>query len=362
MSRLFDPFTVGALHLPNRIMRSATAERLADPETGAPLPRLRALYRTLAEGGVALIVTGHAYVHRTGKAHPEMSSIAADDLIPPWRETIRPAQQAGARVMMQLNHSGASCDPAVTPLPISPSGVATNSLVKPQQMTEEELLSIVAAFGQAARRAREAGFDGVQFHGAHGYLITQFLTPATNHRDDRWGGDAERRLTFLRAAVAEVRRQVGGDFPVWIKLGIAGSKESGFALLEGAHAAQVCASCGIDCIEISIALGAPEELDTHGEAPLLPLARGIRQAVGPSYPLALVNGLRSRAVMEELLEGDLVQLVSMCRPLIAEPGLPMKLRDGRSSRAACLSCDHCWPERPAEGIACRNAKVQEALR
>ena len=124
-SLLFEPITIGNLTLRNRVMRSATAERLADPDTGAPLPKLADLYADLARGGVGLIVTGHAYVERTGKAHPEMSSIATDDVIPAWRETIRPAQEAGARIMMQINHCGSGCDPTITPHPISPSGVTS---------------------------------------------------------------------------------------------------------------------------------------------------------------------------------------------------------------------------------------------
>jgi len=370
ISILFEPLTVGTLQLPNRIMRSATAERLVNLETGAPRPKLGRLYRALAEGGVGLIVTGHAYVERSGRTHAEMSSIAQDELIPIWRRTIRPAQRAGARVMMQINHGGANCSPAVTPEALSPSGVSAPNMARSRAMTEEEVWRVVASFGQAARRVREAGFDGVQLHGAHGYLISQFLVPATNHRDDQgcsilqpcWGGDAERRRAFLKAVAFEVRRQVGADYPVWIKLGVAGFQWTGLTASEGAQVARACAGYGIDCVEISFAIGMPEDLDTRGEAPLLPLAQAVRQAVEPSYPLALVNGFRSRAVMEEVLTSGVVQLISLSRPLIAEPDLPNKLRDGKSSQVACVRCDRCWPEKPGEGIACHNEKVQEAAR
>jgi len=370
MSILFEPITIGTLQLPNRIMRSATAERLVTPETGAPRPKLGRLYHALAKGGVGLIVTGHAYVERSGRTHAEMSSIAQDELIPIWREVIRPAQRAGARVMMQINHGGANCSPVVTPEPLSPSGVAAPNMAKSRAMTEEELLRIVASFGQAARRVREAGFDGLQLHGAHGYLISQFLVPATNHRDDQgcsilqpcWGGDAERRRAFLKAVALEVRKQVGDDYPVWIKLGVAGLREMGLTISEGAQVARACAEYRINCVEISFAIGMPEDSDTSHEAPLLPLAQAVRQAVGPSYPLALVNGFRSRAVMEEVLASGVVQLISLCRPLIAEPDLPNKMREGRSVQVVCVRCDRCWPEKPGKGIACHNEKVQEALR
>ena len=327
MSGLFEPVSVGRLALRNRIMRSATAERVAHPENGKPSPRQGDMYTALAQGGVGLIVTGHAYVERGGQAHPEMASIASDDVIPAWRELIRPAQEAGARLMMQINHSGANCDPIVTPHPLSPSGVATNKLVTPGVMSEEDVWRIVQSFGQAARRAREAGFDGVQIHGAHGYLVTQFLTPQTNQCDDAWGGDAERRFAFLRAIIEQMRRQVGDDYPIWIKLGVAGREESQLAIAEGARIAAACTGYGVDCIEISHALGEPEDIDKRQEAPYRPWAEAVRQAVGDDFPLALVNGFRTRAGMEAVLDNDLVQMVSLCRPLIAEPDLPNKLRE-----------------------------------
>jgi len=362
MPRLFDPITIGSLHLRNHIMRSATAERMADPETGAPLPKLGTLYRALAEGGVGLIVTGHAYVARSGRAHPEMSSIASDDVIPAWREVIRPAQEAGARVMMQINHGGAQVDPTVTPQPLSPSGVASSDSVVPRAMTEDEIQGLVIAYGQAARRAREIGFDGVQIHGAHGYLITQFLSPATNVRKDRWAGSVQNRLAFLKEVTAEVRRQVGQDYPVWIKLGVAGNGNGGLTIPIGAEVARACATYGIDCIEISHAAGIPKELDRKREATFLPMAQAVRKAVGPKFPLALVYGFRSRSVMEKVLASEVVQIISLCRPLIAEPDLPNKIRTGTTERSLCTSCSRCFAKVLGEGIACRNAEVQEALR
>lgn len=358
---LFAPITVGSLTLRNRLMRSATAERLADPATGAPRPEQGALYEALARGGVGLIVTGHAYVERAGQAHPEMASIADDAVIPAWRAAVAPAQALGARVILQMNHSGASCDPAVTPDPLSPSGVATNDRSQPRAMAPDEVVRAVRAFGQAARRAREAGLAGVQIHGAHGYLITQFLTPATNTRDDAWGpGGLDGRLAFLKAVAGEVRREVGADYPVWIKLGVAGAERHGLDAALGAQAAAACRAYGIDCVEVSHALGRPETLGP-GETPFLPMAVAARQAVGPDYPLALVNGLRSLRAMERVLASGVVQLVSLCRPLIAEPDLPARLEAETSRRAACVSCGKCWPERPGEGIGCHNDKVRQKV-
>jgi 2,4-dienoyl-CoA reductase-like NADH-dependent reductase (Old Yellow Enzyme family) len=358
---LFDPITVGTLTLPNRFMRSATAERLADPDNGTPLPKLKDIYLALAQGGVGLIVTGHAYVDRGGKAHPEMASIADDEMIPAWRETVRPAQEAGARVIMQINHCGSGCDPAITPQPLSPSGVQTADGASPRAMTEQEIAHVLCAFGQAARRARAAGLDGVQIHGAHGYLVTQFLSPMTNRRDDAWGGDRVRRRAFLDAVIDEIREQVGSDYPLWIKLGVAGKAESGLPLAEGARVAAACATRGVDCVEVSHASGIPEGIDTKQEAAFRPLAERVREAVGQAYPLALVYGFSTRAGMEAVLAGGLAQMVSLSRPLIAEPDLPQKLREAAGYQAACVRCGKCGPEALGEGTACYNAAVQRKL-
>jgi 2,4-dienoyl-CoA reductase-like NADH-dependent reductase (Old Yellow Enzyme family) len=361
MPELFEAIRVNGLDLRNRVMRSATAEFLADETTGAPTPAMARMYCDLAEGGVALVVTGHACVEYGGRTHPRMAAMADDSLVSAWRETIRPAQALGARVMIQLNHGGASVDPQVVPDPISPSGVATNDLSYPRVMTGAEIEGVVHSFGQAARRAREAGFDGVQIHGAHGYLVTQFLSPATNRREDEWGGDETRRSAFLRAVITEVRHQVGADYPVWIKLGVAGRQESGLTMAEGARVAAVCAEHGIDCIEVSHGLGVPEGLPDGGEGRFLPMALAVRQAVGADYPLALVAGFRTLRGMERILSDGAVQIISICRPLIAEPNLPNKLQMG-AVEVACVRCDLCRPRRGGDqGVACRNLDVRRRL-
>jgi 2,4-dienoyl-CoA reductase-like NADH-dependent reductase (Old Yellow Enzyme family) len=262
---------------------------------------------------------------------------------------------------MQINHCGSGCDPDVTPQPLSPSGVQTAEGALPRAMTEGEIARVIRAYGQAARRARAAGLDGVQIHGAHGYLVTQFLSPRTNRRDDAWGGDPVRRRAFLDALIDEIRAQVGPDYPLWCKLGVAGTAESGLSLAEGARLAAACATRGVDCVEVSHGIGIPEEIDVSQEGAFRPWAEGVREAVGPAYPLAVVHGFSTRVGMEAVLAGGLVQMVSLCRPLIAEPDLPQKLRQTAGYRAACVRCGKCWPEALGEGTACYNAAVQRKL-
>ncbi len=358
---LFEAISIGRLTLRNRVMRSATAECMAHPESGHPLETQGEMYAALARGGVGLIVTGHAYVERGGQAHLEMASIASDDVIPAWRKAIRPAQAAGARVMMQINHGGSACDAEATPDTISPSGVVVGKDVKSGVMSGQDIERVVKAFGQAARRAREAGLDGVQLHGAHGYLTSQFLSPTTNRREDAWGGDAGRRFAFLKAIIQEARRQVGDDYPLWLKLGVAGSEESQFEIADGARIAADCAKLGIDCIEISHAVGEPKYIDMKQEAPYKPWAEAVRQAVGDDFPLALVNRMLTHAGMQALLDSGLVQMVSLCRPLIAEPDLLHKLRQDSAYEHACVRCWTCWPKELGQGVACRNVKTLRRL-
>jgi len=175
-------------------------------------------------------------------------------------------------------------------------------------------------------------------------------------------------MAFLRATIAAVRRQVGDDYPVWAKLGVAGAAAHGLTKEMGARVAHACAQMDVECVEISHALGIPEGLDAaHGadtglaECIYLPMAEAARQAVGPTQPLALVAGFSRSAVMEQVLASGVVQMVSLCRPLIADPALPRHLRERRLRKAHCTRCDRCRLNMETEGIACRNASVQRRV-
>jgi 2,4-dienoyl-CoA reductase-like NADH-dependent reductase (Old Yellow Enzyme family) len=263
--------------------------------------------------------------------------------------------------MVQINHSGSSTDSSVTPETLSPSGVPSSDRSdKSHVLSDEQIVEIAAAYGATARRAVEAGFDGVQIHGAHGYLVSQFLTPALNLRTDRWGGNPP-GFEFLRLVIDEVRTAVGPDYPVWIKLGVEGDDASGQTMDMGVQAAQICAESGVDAIEISHGWNSPEWTKKAPEPQFLPMAQAVRAAVGPDYPLALVNGFRNLSVMEQTLESGVVDLISMCRPLIVEPDLLTKMHHGETETALCASCRQCWPNTLYEGIKCHNKAVQRRL-
>lgn len=364
MTLLFEPARIGSLELPNRLIRSATAERMANDD-GRPRPQMKALWRELAQGGVGLIISGHMFVHLSGKAHSEMTGIHSDTLIPALADLTDAVHRAGGRVAAQINHGGAQCSRRTVDQPIAPSAVDAPFLSRqPRAMTSDEIQTTIQAYAEAARRAREAGFDAVQIHSAHGYLISEFLSPLTNQRSDEWGGETiADRMAFLQAVCQAARQEVGPDYPIFIKLGMMDGVEGGLTPEDGAEVAAALEDMGLDGFEISGGISSEESLNTRprirtqeDEAYFRPLARRARART--SLPLALVGGFRSRAVMEEVLESGDADFISMSRPLIREPGLPNRLREEAQERTTCTSCNDCWPKEPGEGIACHLAGAE----
>jgi 2,4-dienoyl-CoA reductase-like NADH-dependent reductase (Old Yellow Enzyme family) len=354
---LFEPAKIGTLTVPNRLVRSATAERLTD-EAGRPKPAMLELYRQLVTGGVGLIITGHMYVHPSGKAHLEMAGIYTDNLIPALTDLTDTVHREGGLVAVQINHGGMQCSRETVAQTIAPSAIDAPFLNRsPREMTHDEIEATIKAYAQAARRAQVAGFDAVQLHGAHGYLISQFLSPFTNRRKNEWGGDLNGRMRFLRAVCAAVREQVGTAYPVFIKLGIMDGMDGGLTIEEGVQVAAVLEELGLDGIEISGGIGGGKNLTTRtairapeDEAYFRPLARRLREVT--ALPILLVGGLRSREVMEDVLASGDADFISVCRPLICEPDFPNRLREGQE-RARCISGNRCWPDGMDEGIACK---------
>ena len=353
MSLLFTPAKIGNLEIPNRIIRSATAECMADNLDGHPTEQLKSLWVDLAKGGTGLIISGHLYIHPSGKCHNEMTGIYADELIPALSACVDAVHQVGGKIAAQINHGGMQCDLEET---IAPSAIDDNFLKQPaREMTTVEIEMVIDAFVQAARRAKEAGFDAVQIHSAHGYLISQFNSPYVNKRTDEWGGDLQRRTRFLREVTRAIREQVGTTYPVFIKFGIEDGKEGGLTVEEGAEIISTMEDMGLDGIEVSGGVGVSS------------VRKGIRNATREAYfrpfiqlarrstnlPLIIVGGMRSKAVMEEVLSSGDADFISMCRPLINEPNFPNLLKEGKIETSECISSSNCWAKNLGEGIACK---------
>lgn len=356
MNRLFTPEKIGTLEIPNRILRSATAERMADDKNGKPRDQLKELWVALAEGGTGLIISGHFYVHSSGKCHPEMTGIYSDDLIPPLKECVEAVHKAGGLIAAQINHGGVQCYPEVISEPIAPSAIHDDLWKQPaREMRTNEIEMLIDAYAQAARRAKEAGFDAVQIHAAHGYLINQFISPYTNKRTDEWGGDVDGRTKFLRDVVRAVREQVGEAYPLFIKLGMRDGRVNGLTAEMGAEVVARITGMGLDAIEISggidgnsVQKGIQNPSKEAYFRPLIHLARA-----GTDLPLIIVGGMRSKAVMEEVLSKGEADFIAMCRPLIREPNLPNLMEEGLQDTSACLSANNCWAENLGEGISCK---------
>jgi len=351
MNTLFEPVRIKNLELRNRFVRSATFEGCGDAE-GNPTDRLITLYEELGRGGVGLVITGIVIVHPSGQISPIQASLAHDDRIPGWRRVTRAVNAHGAAVAAQLFHGGmeaarflhARGETALAPSRIThPLFPAAH-----RAMTEKEVWKLAHAFGDAAVRAREAGFDAVQLHGAHGYLLSQFLSPLTNQRSDRWGGDLKGRLAFHRAVYDDMRARAGADFPILIKLGVKDEVEGGMSLDEGQAAARILADMGFDALEISQGLRGTDYEDTEfrtrilspdREAYFRTWCRDIQREVNP--PTMMVGGLRSLDMMEEVVNAGEADFISLSRPLIREPDLIGHWARGDRQRPACISCNKC---------------------
>ncbi len=359
MYLLFTPSRIGSLRIPNRLVRSATAERMADAD-GRPRPSLLRLYEDLARGGVGLIITGHMYVHPSGKAHDEMTGIHSDELLPDLAKLAEAVHELGGRIVPQINHGGMNSVAGSISDPVAPSAIDEPFLPRPaREITPLEIEGTVRAFGEAARRCKEAGFDGVQIHAAHGYLISQFLSPFVNRRTDSWGGTEEKRMRVLREVCLAVRTQVGEDYPVLVKLGMEDGVEGGLSAEGGGEIVGALASMGIDGVEISGGVGGGNRnlnvrkgiRSEDREGYFLPLAREARSRT--DLPILLVGGFRSRSVMERVLAAGQADFISLCRPLISEPELPNQFKNGLKDKSRCLSANNCWAREPGEGISCK---------
>jgi 2,4-dienoyl-CoA reductase-like NADH-dependent reductase (Old Yellow Enzyme family) len=355
--KLFEPAAIGTLQLPNRLVRSATAECLSD-DHGSPLPELTTLYCALAQGGVGLIITGHAFVDPGGRCHKGMSGIHDDGLVAAWSAVTAAVHQAGGKIALQVNHGGRQCDPTVVDGSlVAPSPIPlTADSPRPVELTERGIEDLIRAFADAAARAKAAGFDAVQIHGAHGYLVNSFNSPASNLRRDAWGGKLVRRVRFLEEISAAMRNGIGNDYPLFIKLGAVDFVRDGLTEQDGLEIIRHLADLGLDGVEISGGIGGQSSragiLRREQEAYFLPIARKARYVT--SLPIILVGGIRSHEVMEEILVEGSVDLIALSRPLIREPDLPNRLREGQA-KATCVSCNRCWPRAGDVGVGCHYA-------
>lgn len=351
MNTLFEPAHIKTMALPNRFVRSATYDGMTNL-SGQVSARQIKLISDLAAGGTGLIISAIMYVHPSGQVSSYMNSIAGDDMIEGLKKLTDAAHVHGAKIAVQLYHGGREARFVKTKhqLPLAPSVVADDPFYKGpyREITRDEIADVIEAFGQAAARAREAGFDAVQIHAAHGYLFSQFLSPFTNRRLDQWGGALTNRLRLHRDVYAAVRRHTGDNYPILIKLGVEDGFEGGLTFTEGSEAARILADTGYDALEISSGVRGKAYDGTEYRTKINKPGREgyfrnwaleIKKQI--SVPVIAVGGFRSPAMMEKVLAEGGADLIALCRPLIAEPDLINQWEKDPLKKPLCISCNKC---------------------
>jgi len=393
MSVLFEKTEIKGMELKNRLVRSATHEAMAD-ENGFPTDRLFKLYERLANGGVGLIVTGYTYVSRDGK-FKAMLGIDTDQHISKYRKLVDHVHQNGAKIAMQINHCGRQTTKEMTGTqPISPSAVKDKSLmVMPREMIGADIERIIEAFTQAARRVKESGFDAVQLHAAHGYLINQFLCPHTNRRKDKWGGSIENRMRFISEIYERTRKCVGNDFPILIKISAYDHMKNGLKPEEGIAMAKKMAEMGFDGIEVSCGIGEDGGSTLRGDIPFdvildewdmyknkgflfgfimrkfgsklmkpVPFTQGYNRESAKNIkeqvnvPVFLVGGMIDPVFMEDTIHKGEADYISLCRALVTDPKFPNKIREGSRELSRCIHCNLCLFYLTTRSVRCYQGK------
>ncbi|KUO70399.1 MAG: NADH:flavin oxidoreductase [Desulfosporosinus sp. BRH_c37] len=381
---LFESATLGAYQLKNRIIRSGTFEGMADYQ-GHPLPEYRQLYSKLASGGVGGIITGFAYISPEGKAmQPGQVGIDRQEMVEYFLPITDEVHQFDCKIFMQLAHTGRQTRKQETGLDVWGASNKKSLYFRgfPRELSTRQVYLLVKRFGEAAEYAKAAGFDGVQIHAAHGYLIHQFLLPTINNRNDEFGIDAQSSIgtKFLSMVIEEIRKKCGDDFALLVKVSGSDDFFTRFTSAQFVSLIQFLDDQKVDGIEISygtmdnalnIFRGAvplkvvlkynPIFKTNHGIGEMLhnalvySLMRIKLKPFLPTYnleyakiakaltgiPIISVGGFRKGAEMRGCLENGLVDFISLCRPFICEPNLVQKLEQDGNYSAKCVNCNIC---------------------
>ena len=329
------PFVKGNVSVKNRFFKSAMSEQLGDKHHN-PGQGLVNLYKTWAEGGTGLLVTGNVMIDRTALGEPKNIVLDEQSDVRMFSKWADAAKQNNTKVWMQLNHPGKQSPVFLSRKPVAPSAIPLGAgldktFATPRALEESEIIGIVNKFATAARLAKQSGFDGVQIHGAHGYLVSQFLSPHHNQRQDRWGGSLENRMRFVLEVFKAIRKETGDDFPVGIKLNSADYSKGGFSHEESMLVVEALATAGVDLLEISGGTYESPSMVGHKvkestrkrEAYFLEFAEQIRDRV--AVPLVVTGGFRSGKAMEGALKSGATDFIGLARPLSVYPDFPNAL-------------------------------------
>ena len=394
---LFEKSSIAGVTLKNSLIRSATHESMAD-ERGAPTAALEKLYLRIAKGGAGAIITGYAGVQQDGKSSLlNMLMIDTDELIPAHRRLTDKVHEQGIPIILQIAHCGRQTRSAVTGLPtVAPSPVKDFIFNedRPHELDERAIETIINNFVSATERAKKAGFDAVQLHMAHGYLLAQFLSNHTNHRRDKWGGSTENKFRIIAEIMRRIRKSLG-SYPVLAKINAYDGRSNGMRIEEAVEIARMLETVGCDAIEVSS--GTVEEglavirgpnppvealfnttfrfkeisplmktisapfirFTMRSPGPLrgynLKAAKTIKQAV--SIPVITVGGLHNLSDISSAIESESTDYISMSRPFIIEPDIVRKFQEGKQTASRCIMCNYCALMIETDKVRCYYGKL-----
>jgi 2,4-dienoyl-CoA reductase-like NADH-dependent reductase (Old Yellow Enzyme family) len=367
------PGRIGSLVIKNRLIRAATSETMATDD-GAATDELVNLYSSLARGGAGLIITGHIYVEPRGQYEPRQLGFDRDNRIAPLKRVTDAVHRHGGVIFAELSHAGSqSLIPEIEPL--APSIVPNAIFARPPAaMTDADIRKVIGDFGAAAARAKSAGFDGIHLHSGNGYLLAQFNSPHTNRRNDRWGGDAQKRAQFILNVYGAVREATGPNFPITARPGLADTVSNGLKLEEGLSIARQLAARGLAALEVTygVMTSYRENIRPYAgttrwraiadgmlhrtfsapvaEAYYRPFARAAKSAI--DIPVVLVGGVRSTEVMDQIVRSGDADFLAMARPFVREPDLVNKIATGRRGPVDCVSCNICFLHEGIDPLQC----------
>lgn len=396
---ILEKTTINGIEVKNRIFRSATHDGLAD-KNGHPSKELIKKYETLAKNDVGLIITGYAAVSKNGVSpYPNMLKIYDDSGIEKYKELTDAVHKYGTPIFLQIAHCGRqTSSKAINEQKVAPSDVTHLFYPdKSHELTEEEIYGIIDDFVEAAVRAQKAGFDGIELHGGHGYLLHDFLSPYGNRRTDRWGVSLYNRVKIVELIVKGIKEKTG--LPVWIKLSAEDNRKNGMKLETSIEICKKLEKAGLDAIEVSC--GTVEDGMNTMRSELMPMdavfkyrepcasfpekfgkfslkaanfinplikqptplenfnvynASEIKKNV--NIPVIVVGGIHKLSDMEDIVNNQKADFISMCRPFICEPNLVKKLIDGKQTEAKCIMCNYCGLVIEKEATRCLYGKIK----
>jgi len=385
MSQVFEASSIGGIQLKNRIIRSATSDGLADP-SGRPTEQLVEFYIRLAAGGAGAIITGLTGIQQDGKSstyHPLM--LDRDDFIADYQKLTNAVHRYGTPIIVQLNHCGRQTRQKITGKPtVAPSARRDLYFLekRPKALSEMEIETIISNFVKAIARAKKAGFDGVQLHLAHGFLLSSFLSSNTNKRTDRWGGSLKNKFRIVERIFSGARKEVG-DFPILVKMNAYDTRKDGMRLPEAIEIAKLLEQAGCAAIEVSCGVVNDGFITVRSEffptqaalqysylleylpgfikqiiRPFVPLATALIvplpkeislynvEAAGViknnvSIPVIVVGGIRRLADIEDIIINKRADYVSMSRAFIIEPDIVNRFKEKKQTESSCIACNYC---------------------